>query len=137
MKQLLPKKLKSIILTFVSLIVLTNLVNAQNFTASSFNTKVDFPSGISGPNSIAIGDLDGYGKLDMAVGTNSATISLFRNTSASGSITAGSFAPRIELVVGATYQSIAIGDLDGDGKPELVVASFSTNTVSIFRNISS
>ncbi len=67
---------------------------------------------------------------------NSNTVSVFRNTSTSGSITAGSFAAKVDFTTGTDPYGIAIGDIDGDGKPDLVVANYSSNTVSVFRNTS-
>jgi gliding motility-associated-like protein len=103
---------------------------------SAFTSKIDFPSGTN-PWSVAIGDIDGDGKPDLIV-TNSAsnTVSVFRNTSTSGSITAGSFASKVDFATGSGPWSVAISDLDGDGKLDLAVADFSSSTVSIFRNTS-
>ncbi len=99
--------------------------------------KVDFTTG-SSPQSIAIGDLDGDGKADLAVANyGSNTVSVYRNTSSSGSITSGSFAAKVDFTTGTNPISIAIGDLDGDGKPDLAVANYSSNTASVFQNTSS
>ncbi|MFZ1081037.1 MAG: FG-GAP-like repeat-containing protein, partial [Candidatus Kryptoniota bacterium] len=102
----------------------------------SFASKVDFTTGAN-PAWVAICDLDGDGKPDLIVtNPNSNTVSVFRNTSNPGSITASSFAPKVDFTTG-TYPCIgAICDLDGDGTPDLVVTNQNSNTVSVFRNTS-
>lgn len=85
-------------------------------------------------NSILIADLDRDGKQDVAVASAGVTftasvISVFRNVSATdGSI---SFAPQIDLPMSRT-SSLGFGDLDGDGRPEIVVTGDSG--VTILRN---
>ncbi len=70
-------------------------------TNNDFPAKIDFTTGTT-PFSIAIGDLDGDGKPDLAVANNgSNTVSVFRNTSSSGSITASSFAAKIDFNTGS------------------------------------
>ena len=114
--------------------VFRNTSVSGSITASSFASKVDFTTG-EGPNNVAIGDLDGDGKPDLVVTNPASTVSVFRNTSTPGSITASSFAPKVDLT-GANPQSVAIGDVDGNGKPDLVVANLWHNVVSVFRNTS-
>jgi hypothetical protein len=86
--------------------------------------------------------LDGDGKPDLAVAeANSISISIFRNISTNGSITANSFAPRVVLSMGTTGSGsnpygLAAADLDGDGRLDLIALNASANVVSIFRNIS-
>src|SRR5688572_28726108 len=101
---------------------------------ASFATKVDFSTGTNA-YSVAIGDLDGDGKPDLAV-TNygSNTVSVFRNTSTSGTIDASSFASKVDFSTGTNPVIVAIGDLDGDGKPDLALTNYSSNTVSVFLN---
>ena len=68
--------------------------------------------------------MDGNGKPDLAVAnSNSNTVSVFRNTSISGSFGTGSFAAPQNFPTGKFPSSVVIGDLDGNGKPDLVLAN--------------
>ena len=110
--------------------VLRNTCTSGNI---SFATKVDYATG-SSPRSVAIGDLDGDGKPDLAVANDvSNTVSVFRNTSTSGNI---SFAAKLDFATGLRPYSVVIGDLDGDGNPDLATANNASNTVTLLRNTS-
>ncbi len=114
--------------------VFLNTSSAGSITAGSFAAKKDFATG-SNPESLAIGDLDGDGKLDLAV-ANAGTdnVSVLRNIGSTGNI---DFAPRLDFAVGDLPYSIAIGDLDGDGKPDLAIANVASDNASVLRNIGS
>ena len=97
----------------------------------SFEGKADFATG-SGPYSVASGDIDGDGKMDLVVtNANGTSISILRNTSTPGAI---SFSSQVELEVLTSPLSVAIKDLDMDGKPDIAVTN--TKTLSLFRNAS-
>ncbi len=88
-------------------------------TSSSFDPKLDFPTG-SFPKGIAIADIDGDGKPDVvvsngAIAPGSNTISVLRNTGSNGII---SFASKVDFATTTNPWDVAVGDIDGDGKPE-------------------
>ncbi|MFY8189582.1 MAG: FG-GAP-like repeat-containing protein, partial [Bacteroidia bacterium] len=107
-------------------------------TPYDFLAKQDFSTGLgSEPNCVAIGDLNGDGKADLAVANaGNSTVSVFINTATSGSINAGSFAAKVDFAVAGAARGISIGDIDGDGKPDLALANQTANTVSLIRNTS-
>lgn len=108
--------------------------NTSTVNTVSFAAGVDFATAAS-PAFVAVGDINGDGKLDIAVpNTNDASVSLLRNTSTSGNI---NFAAKVDVAVGTAPRFIAFGDIDNDGKIDLAVANSSSSSVSILRNTSS
>ena len=99
----------------------------------TFATKVDFPTG-TGPYSVSMGDINGDGKPDLAVANfNSNTASILLNTTATGDPTP-TFATKVDFPTGNSPRSVSMGDINGDGKPDLAVANFNSNDVSILVN---
>ncbi len=97
----------------------------------SFDSKVDYYSG-SGPRIVSIGDLDGDGKADLAVANDDGdNISIFRNTGTNNTV---GFATKVNYSPGDAPRDVVIGDLNADGKPELVVANFSSHNIAIYKN---
>jgi hypothetical protein len=112
--------------------VLLNSTPVGSATAS-FLTRTDFGTN-SGPQVVAVGDLNGDGLPDLAV-TNffSNSVSVLLNTTATGSGTP-SFATREDFATGSYPESVAIGDLNADGIPDLAVANSSSNNLSMLLN---
>lgn|GEM_PF-3061059 len=118
------------------LYVLRNTGSKQVMTSSQFAAPVSLTS-FANPQHITTADFDGDGKLDLAVGnySPSAFISVYLNTSTPGNI---NFA-RQDFVSPSFANGIEVGDIDGDGKPEIVTInnpSASNGSFSIFRNTS-
>jgi gliding motility-associated-like protein len=106
-----------------------------SISAGSFAPKVDFQSSHGGVY-VAFNDLDMDGKPDLIITTFTMNISIFRNTSTPGEITTGSFSPKVDLSGSNGLNSSAVGDIDGDGKPDLVFVNKENSSVSVLRNIS-
>jgi hypothetical protein len=96
------------------------------------------PSNNAGPYTVAVGDLDSDGLLDLVVSHfATAKALIFRNTSSAAGVL--SFEKVSEYSVGSsllTEQPLAITDLDGDGKPDIVAVNSAEATLYVFRNAS-
>ncbi|MCW3106195.1 MAG: C-terminal target protein, partial [Segetibacter sp.] len=110
--------------------------NNSNVTQADFFSQQDLhPVSSSTAQFMTTGDIDGDGKADMvSINSDPVTnnISIFRNISNSGTITAASFADKVDLPIDGAPGGIVMGDLDGDGKPELI--ALVSGKVSVFRN---
>jgi len=117
-----------------SISVLRNTSTSGIIDASSFAAKVDFATEAVA-RQVIIADMDGDGKKDIIV-TSANVVSIFRNISTVGTLNTGSFAAKVDFVTGTQPTGVVATDVDGDGKPEMIVVNYTSNTVSVFRNIS-
>jgi uncharacterized delta-60 repeat protein/gliding motility-associated-like protein len=107
-------------------------------SVGSFDSRVDFVNGtVNNPTYVSIGDVNGDGKPDLAVGNDNGTqIQVHKNLSTVGAITPTSFQAKVDFTSGTRPYRVSIGDLNADGKPEIVSANATSNTISVFRNFS-
>lgn len=98
----------------------------------SFSSKIDVATATN-PVRVAIGDLTRDGKPDIVTAnfTGSNLVSVLRNTTLGSTIT---FAPKTDITAGSFPSAVAIGDLDSDGVPDLVVTNLNGNSFQVFRN---
>jgi hypothetical protein len=89
----------------------------------SFQPVLNFYAGAN-PNSVAVGDFNGDGKLDLAIADGLEVMVLLGNGD-------GTFLPAVAYVAGKQPLSVAVGDFNGDGKLDLVVANDGSNNVSV------
>ena len=113
----------------VNVSVLINMTPplAATVTFAAANT---FASGGSAPYSVVVGDFDGDGTQDLAVGNqNSNNVSILKGNGAGSFSLVGSPFPAGSLPIG-----VAVGDFNGDGMQDLAVANYvvsASQTVSI------
>lgn len=80
-----------------------------------------------------LADIDGDGKPDLLAAPNQEYVVFARNNSSPGNIL---FDPQLYLPASGGNSSMAVGDLDGNGKPDIVVGSNNSGKLSIIRNTS-
>jgi hypothetical protein len=108
--------------------------NSSTPGSLSFSFPVSFLAGKQ-PWSVATGDFNGDGRTDVAVTSYSdSMVTIFSNRSQVGLISPNSLQNVGILRSGANPLNVEVQDLDGDGRPDLVVACRGTNTLSLFRN---
>ena len=90
--------------------------SSSSKSATSFSCPRNYAT-VGLARSIAIGDLNGDGKQDLATASGATSVAVLLNKGDPG------FQAKRDYATGGRATSVAIGDLNGDGKPELVAAS--------------
>lgn len=121
-----------------SISIFRNISTTGTLSPSSFGPRMDIAVA-NWPRFVNIADLDNDGKLDLLVGHDYVVDSVYRfsvlkNTSTSGSI---SFQSPVLYPAAIRPGYSAIGDIDGDGKTDLVFANWESRLISIYRNTTS
>ncbi|MFZ6010317.1 MAG: FG-GAP-like repeat-containing protein [Bacteroidota bacterium] len=111
--------------------------SGEPFSAAKFTAPLSFPSGTELWDLCAC-DFDGNNKPDIAATkffSPSTDLMILQNTSTAGNIT---FAPPASVTMSFPADNAVCGDLNGDGKPELVVsrAGSPRNSIHVLRNTS-
>jgi len=102
-----------------------------NQGGGSFGAGTSFATG-SSPVHVALFDLDSDGNVDAVAanqGQGANTVSLLFGDGT------GAFAPRVDRQAGNLPTSVAIGDLNHDGRPDLVVADNGTSEINVLVNL--
>ena len=114
-----------------------NISTTGTLNTSSFAAPVIFSgggAGLNAPYGVAIGDVDGDGIRDLVIANSGGFITAYRNTNTPGAITSGNFSAPTTFTTGTNPYYLAMADLDGDGRLDVVTANGGTNTMSVFIN---
>ncbi len=103
----------------------------------TFQSAVNYDAGI-GPSSVAVGDFNGDGKPDLAVANAGMATNFTYYTNGSVSVLLGNgdgtFQLKVDYGAGLSPFSLAVGDFNGDGRPDIAVASHNGNVSVLLGN---
>jgi hypothetical protein len=111
------------------------LLNTTALGGSSPNlsSRTDFTTA-GASYGVSLADFNGDGKPDMvATGFATASVSVLMNTTVAGAASPA-FSAKTDFTVGTSPVSVAIGDFNGDGRPDMVTANAASASVSVLLN---
>src|SRR5262245_47249792 len=115
----------------VALVVFT-LVVTPALSGQAFLPANNVRTG-NGPAAVAVGDLNGDGRPDFVVANSlDSTVSVLLNNGN------GNFGPAVNYAVGAmdstSRTGVAVADLNGDARPDIIVANNGESSISVLIN---
>jgi hypothetical protein len=110
---------------------ITTFPSKHSIASGDFISKASI-SDTNTPSSFDVGDIDGDGKPDLVVTYyESDSLSIYRNISTDGNV---KFAPPVNIVTEGEPTSVKIADMDGDGKPDIILIDSYNNVLQIYLN---
>ena len=113
-----------------TLTVFTNNGRGNFIFASTLNIPAS-PNGTTWAYSVAAGDVNGDGKVDLiSVNPNGSLLTIFTNDGS------GNFSIALTPAITGNPESVVAADVNGDGQTDLICANTGANTVSVLLNTS-
>jgi hypothetical protein len=106
--------------------------NVSTSTQILFASPISIAAGANYGGDVKAGDIDGDGKPDLAMVSNFDAFSIYRNVSTIGKI---AFAGKIDFPFYRGHDMM-IRDLNNDNKAEVILTDNETDSISIYKNIS-
>jgi hypothetical protein len=91
---------------------------------NTFQTGVPYATG-TGPDSIAVADVNGDGLLDLVTANSGGTVSVLLG------VAGGTFGTHTDFTAGTGAQSLLIGDFNNNGKLDFATADAAANVVTV------